>query len=148
LLHLGVGLASIASLIIGNMRSTVLIVEDVDTVASTLEIALSSMRNVDIATAVSGEQAWRLMEDRISPLAAIVTDLQMQGMDGFELIERVRAHPVHRAVPIVVITGSSDPEAPERVRRLGADAFFTKPYSPIQVREKLEQLLKHDIPTP
>jgi PleD family two-component response regulator len=63
-------------------------------------------------------------------------------MDGFELIERVRGHRVHQSVPIMVITGSSDPDAPQRVERLGANAFFMKPYSPLQVREKLEQLLK------
>jgi two-component system chemotaxis response regulator CheY len=129
------------------MRSTVLIVEDVDTVASTLEIALSAMPGIDIATTASAEQAWRLIQTRTSPLAAIVTDLQMRGMDGFELIELIRAHPLQRRVPIVVITGSSDPEAPERVRRLGGNAFFTKPYSPNLVREKLEQLLNHDLPT-
>jgi CheY-like chemotaxis protein len=127
------------------MRSTVLIVEDVDTVASTLEIAFSAVPGVDITTATSGEQAWRLIQARTSPLAAIVTDLEMRGMDGFELIGLVRAHPVHRSVPIVVITGSSDPDAPQRVRELGGNAFFTKPYSPVLVREKLEQLLNHDI---
>jgi len=129
------------------MRSTVLIVEDVDTVASTLEIALSSMPDLDVTTTASGEQAWRLIESRTRPLAAIVTDLEMRGMDGFELIERVRAHPVHGSVPIVVITGSSDPDAPERVRQLGGNAFFVKPYSPGLVRETLEQLLNHDMPT-
>jgi CheY-like chemotaxis protein len=129
------------------MSSTVLIVEDVDTVASTLEIALSVMPEIDVATAASAEQAWGLIQARTSPLAAIVTDLQMRGMDGFELIELIRAHPLHRSVPIMVITGSSDPDAPERVRQLGGNAFFTKPYSPILVREKLEQLLNHDLPT-
>jgi CheY-like chemotaxis protein len=128
------------------MRSTVLIVEDVDTVASTLEIAFSSMPDVDVSTAASGEQAWRLIEARTRPLAAIVTDLEMRGMDGFELIERVRAHPLQGSVPIIVITGSSDPEAPDRVRQLGGNAFFIKPYSPVLVREKLEQLLNHDMP--
>ena len=127
------------------MRSTVLIVEDVDTVASTLEIAFSAMPDVDVATATSGEQAWRFIQARSSPLAAVVTDLEMRGMDGFQLIQLVRAHPVHGSVPIVVITGSSDPDAPRRVRELGGNAFFTKPYSPVLVREKLEQLLNHDI---
>jgi len=129
------------------MRSTVLIVEDVETVASTLEIAFSAMPDVEVATVASVEQAWRLIQARSSPLAAIVTDLEMRGMDGFELIELVRADPMHRSVPIVVITGSSDPDAPERVRRLGGNAFFTKPYSPVVVREKLEQLLNHDLRT-
>ena len=126
------------------MRRTVLIVEDADTCASTLEIALSGMNDVHVMTASSGEEAWRLLADGAQDVAAIVTDLEMRGIDGFELIERVRGHGVHRAVPIIVITGSSDPDAPERVRRMGADGFFLKPYSPTLVREKLEELLKNE----
>jgi len=147
------------------MPRTVLIVEDVETCAAALEMALSGM-DVDLITVASGEQAWRVVEDGLERVGAIITDLEMRGMDGFELIERVRARErVHLpdalpddlpsrlakrgGVPIVVITGSSDPEAPARAERLGANAFFPKPYSPGRVREKLEQLLKnHDSTKP
>lgn len=122
------------------MPRTVLIVEDVEACAATLEIAFSGVQNIEMVTVTGAEDAWRVV-DGSGDLAAIVTDLQMDGTDGFELIERVRAHARHGEVPIVVITGSSDPDAPERVHRLGANAFFSKPYSPALVREKLEQLL-------
>lgn len=127
----------------GVMPRTVLIVEDVEACAATLEIAFSAVEGIEVVTVMGAEEAWRVV-DATGDLGAIVTDLQMGGMDGFELIERVRAHGRHGGVPIVVITGSSDPDAPERVRRLGANAFFTKPYSAALVREKLEQLL-HDL---
>ena len=124
------------------MQRTVLIVEDAETCASTLEIALSAL-DVEIVTARSGEQAWRLLQQDDRRLAAVVTDLQMRGMDGYELIERIRSHAPHRSVPIMVITGTSDPEAQDRVRRLGANAFFSKPYSPVLVRDQMEQWLNH-----
>jgi CheY-like chemotaxis protein len=127
------------------MQRTVLIVEDAEIVAATLEITFSAL-DVNVVTAASGEQAWRLLENGAHDLAAIVTDLEMRGMDGFELIRRVRAHRIHHAVPIMVITGTSDPDAPERAKELGANAFFTKPYSPVVVREKLEQLLNNATP--
>jgi two-component system, chemotaxis family, chemotaxis protein CheY len=126
------------------MPRTVLIVDDVETCAATLEIAFSGVEGIEVITVMGGEAAWRTV-DRTDELAAIVTDLEMQGLDGYELIERVRAHDRHGAVPIVVITGSPDPDAPHRIHRLGANAFFLKPYSPVLVREKLEQLLhQHD----
>jgi CheY-like chemotaxis protein len=125
------------------MPRTVLIVEDVETCASTLEIAFSGIKDIEVVTVVNGEQALRLLRGE-KDVRAIVTDLQMRGMDGFELIEQVRLDRRHASVPIIVITGSSDLDAPARVRRLGANAFFAKPYSPVQVREKLEQLLKND----
>jgi|SRR5437867_3833924 len=120
------------------MARTVLIVEDSDTTADTLEIALQALPDVSIAHAPSGRKAWQLIQgERFS---ALITDLHMPHMDGFELIERVRAARL-AYLPIIVVSGDSDPETPERVRRLGADAYFAKPYSPAAVRDMLERLL-------
>lgn len=129
------------------MARTVLIVEDSDTSADTLEIALLSLPDVSVAHAASGRKAWQLIQNQ--GVAAIVTDLHMPHMDGFELIERVRAAGGAARVPIIVISGDSDPGTPERVRRLGADAYFAKPYSPAAVRETLERLLhENSSPSP
>jgi CheY-like chemotaxis protein len=129
------------------MLRTVLIVEDSDTSADTLEIALLSLPNLSIAHAPTGRKAWQLLQnERVS---AIITDLHMPHMDGFELIERVRAAAGAERVPIIVVSGDSDPATPERVRRLGADAYFAKPYSPAAVREMLERLLhENSSPSP
>ena len=129
------------------MARTVLIVEDSDTSADTLEIALLSLPDVSVAHAATGRKAWQLIQHEA--VAAIVTDLHMPHMDGFELIERVRAAGGAAHVPIIVISGDSDPGTPEKVRRLGADAYFTKPYSPAAVRETLERLLhENSLPSP
>jgi two-component system chemotaxis response regulator CheY len=125
---------------------TVLIVEDAETCASILEIILSSIHDLNVVTVSSGDQAWELLENERESVKAIVTDLHMPGMDGFELMERVRSHQVHHGVPIVVITGCTDVDAPEQARARGANAVFMKPYSPARVREKLEQLLSDEIP--
>ncbi len=50
----------------------------------------------------------------------------MPHMDGFEFIERIRAEPRHRHLPIIVVSGDTDPHTPERLTALGADAFFPK----------------------
>lgn len=116
----------------------VLIVEDSDTSADTLEVALLAVPDLSIAHATTGRKAWQLIQKE--SVSAIITDLHMPHMDGFELIERVRAAGPAR-VPIIVVSGDSDPDTPARVRRLGADAYFAKPYSPAAVREMLERLL-------
>src|SRR5260370_20835887 len=123
------------------MQPAVLIVEDAETCASILEIILSSIDGLRALTATSGEQAWKMLSRTAEDIRAVVTDLQMPGMDGFELIERIRSDARHAGLPIIVITGSTDPKGPERAPALGANAVFTKPYSPARVREKLEQLL-------
>ena len=129
------------------MARTVLIVEDSDTSADTLEIALLSVPDVSITHAATGRKAWQLIQNQ--GVSAIITDLHMPHMDGFELIERVRAAGGAAHLPIIVISGDSDPKTPERVRRLGADAYFAKPYSPAAVRETLERLLhENSSPSP
>jgi CheY-like chemotaxis protein len=123
----------------------VLIVEDAETCASMLEIIFSSISGLKVLTADSAERAWELLESRDQDIRALVTDLHMPGMDGFELIDRVRTNRWHAQMPIVVITGSTDPHVSDRLRRRGVNAVFAKPYSPALVREKLEQLLGNEI---
>jgi DNA-binding response OmpR family regulator len=125
------------------MARTVLIVEDSDTSADTLEIALLLLPDLNVAHARSGRKAWQLLQRE--PVSAIITDLHLPHMDGFELIERVRAAAPIACVPIIVVSGDSDPETPDRVRQLGADAYFAKPYSPAAVRETLERLLHENL---
>jgi DNA-binding response OmpR family regulator len=121
------------------MTRTILIVDDTHMCGDTLALALASMPDFDVRMVTSAQEALRLVY-KIS-LAAVVTDLHMPRIDGYELIQRLRAEPRFAAVPIVVISGDTDLETPGRLRRLGADAFFAKPFSPSAVRQTLEQLL-------
>lgn len=118
----------------------VLIVEDSQGCAETLQIALESIPDIEIRVLQSSKDALRMLRED-SEVAAVVTDLHMPRHDGFDLIRLLRSDPKYSAVPVLLISGDSDPRLPERARQEGADAFFTKPYSPAAVRRKLEQLL-------
>ncbi len=65
----------------------------------------------------------------------------MPRMDGFELIRRIRGNHKLSGTPIIVVSADTDPETPERIAQLGVSAYFPKPFSPAQVRRKVEQLL-------
>ena len=124
------------------MGRTVLVVEDTAHSSSTLEVALLTVPDIDVVVAADGRQALEFLNHpgETGP-RVLVTDLNMPRLDGFELIERVRRDRRYQRLPIVVLSGDTDPRTPERLRRLGADAFFTKPYSPGEVRAKIEELL-------
>jgi two-component system chemotaxis response regulator CheY len=123
------------------MPGTVVIVEDVATCATTLEMAFLAIPGITVVVAPNAPAALRLIENGESAVEAVVTDLNMPRMDGFEFIERIRAAPRFQRLPIIVVSGDTDPATPARLKALGANAFFSKPYSPAQVRLKLEQLL-------
>ena len=120
---------------------TVLIVEDTESCATTLEIALLAIPNINVRVAPTARQALEWLASSGCGVCALVTDLHLPAMDGFQLIERVRADSRNARLPIIVLSGDTDPRTPERIYRLGANAYFVKPYSPAQVRQKVEQLL-------
>ncbi len=121
------------------MIRKILIVEDVDICAATLEIALLRLPDLIVQSATTAEEALQVMLG--GDISALITDIHLPKMDGFELIQRIRSQPRFTRLPIVVISGDSDPSTPGRLLSLGADAYFSKPYSPAEVRQKLEQLI-------
>jgi CheY-like chemotaxis protein len=123
------------------MPRSVLIVEDSENTAATLEIAFMGIPGLSVLTASSAFEALRILNQPGKEVGAIVTDLNMPRMDGFELIRRVRGDRRFCATPIIVVSADADPLTPERVAQLGVSAFFPKPFSPAQVRRKLEQIL-------
>ena len=125
------------------MAKLVLIVEDSETCAETLLIALESIPDVEVRVIHSAAAALAALREGAGDIAAIITDLNLDHFetDGFELIRQLRADPRSAKLPVLLISGDSDPRLPERALAQGADAFFPKPYSPSAVRKKLEQLL-------
>jgi signal transduction histidine kinase len=78
-----------------------------------------------IADASDGQSAWDMLQERTFSLA--VVDLNMPGLNGFELIGHMRASVAHRHTPVVVITSLNDTASIERAFAAGATAFVTKP---------------------
>lgn len=121
------------------MLRKVLIVEDMDICAATLDIALSKLPELIVQSASTAEEALQIILG--GDISALITDIHLPKMDGFELIRTIRSQPRFTHLPILVISGDSDPSTPARLHKLGADAYFPKPYSPAEVRHKLEQLI-------
>jgi CheY-like chemotaxis protein len=138
------------------MSRLVLIVEDSEPCAETLQIALESLPGLETRILHSVRAAIAALRDTGDDVAAIVTDLNVRDgagaapprhngdvvfLNGFDLIRQLRAEPRFARLPILLISGDSDPRLPSLALEQGADAFFAKPYSPSAVRRKLEQLL-------
>lgn len=121
------------------MAKTVLIVEDTELCRDTLEVALMKLPNTRVRSVTTAEEALQYLAG--DEICALITDLHLPLMDGIELIEMVRSIPHRSSIPILVISGDSDPAMPQRVVRLGANAYFSKPFSPAAVRNKLAELI-------
>lgn len=118
---------------------TILVVEDAEDCVATLEVALAALNGYGVAFATTAEEALLALES--GPVAAVITDIHLPSMDGLEMLTQLRGNPRHAGLPVLVTSADPDPDLPRRALRLGADAFFSKPYSPSAIRKKLEELL-------
>lgn len=103
----------------------VLIVDDQPANLLALEAALESLA-IDLVRAMSGPQALAALET--TDFAAVLLDVRMPGMDGFEVAREIRARPRTRFTPILFVTAGDDPdEAMMSAYALGAVDFLAKP---------------------
>ena len=114
-----------------------LIVED-DTDQRALFSLMLRRRGWTTVEAATGERAQALL-DHIRP-DVIVLDVMLPDRDGIKLCRDWRARPDLPSIPILVLTALSDPIIRTRALAAGADAFATKPISPAQLNEQLQQL--------
>ena len=87
----------------------------------------------------SGEDALDKLAGGVEPtLIAILSDINMPGMDGLDLLAEVKRH--HPELPVMMVTAYGDDERRRRAKELGAAAFLSKPVDFNQLRMRLRQL--------
>lgn len=133
---------------------TVLYVEDTEADAFFVEHAFRQAGlRTPLKVLASGQEAVEYLEgagrygDRESfPLpAAVVLDLNLPGLSGFQLIEWVRSRPEFRSLPLLVFTASSFDADRERCRGLGADGYLVKPNDMTELPELLGELKRRSL---
>jgi len=89
----------------------------------------------------SGEEALNCLHERGSEIVLILSDINMPGMSGLELLRRIRTE--HPAAPpvIMMITAYGDAQNHDQAMHLGANDFLTKPLDFNTLRQKLEETL-------
>lgn len=75
---------------------------------------------------------------------AILMDLSLPGIDGWEATRRIKADPATRHIPIVAMTGHAPGHATDRARQAGCDRLLIKPALPDKVMAEVRQLLGRD----
>lgn len=100
--------------------------------------ALVKARGYEVEPVASGAKAIDVA--LTNPPDVVLLDLMMPGQyDGFAVCQRLRAEPLTRKVPIVIISALDDEQSRQRATEAGATAFFTKPFSPIALLKELER---------
>jgi sigma-B regulation protein RsbU (phosphoserine phosphatase) len=102
----------------------ILVIEDDLTFLELLRVHLSGAGH-SVETAEDAALGLRAIV--LSPPELVLLDLNVPYLHGFELLEALRSDPLTKNIPVVIITGRDDAETYDQARRIGADAYLTKP---------------------
>ncbi len=122
----------------GRMKSSILVIEDSASVRRLIEVCLRPL-GVEIRSVEDGLLGLEAAKAEIPQ--AIVLDIGLPGMDGWEVLARLRADEATKRVRVLVLTAHAQPEMADRAAAKGADSFMTKPFRPEELRESVQELL-------
>lgn len=118
--------------------SRILVADDEAAIRKVVRDALEKAGN-DVETAIDGEEASRIFEDRGVELDLVVTDLNMPKIDGLELVRRIRRT---SSVPVLVLTVRQEEREKVRLLDAGADDYVTKPFGVAELVARARALLR------
>jgi two-component system, chemotaxis family, chemotaxis protein CheY len=104
----------------------VLVVDDSNSIRGQVSAALEQADFEVLGAADGVEALTRLSEHR--DLDLIVLDVNLPGMSGLEILERLMADPATWKLPVLILTTGSDRELLERARKAGAKGWLVKPF--------------------
>jgi two-component system chemotaxis response regulator CheY len=124
------------------MEPTILIVEDSPSVRRLVEICLRSLP-IRILQAEDGLEALEVAFAELPD--AIVLDIGLPHLDGWEVLSRIRTTPATTTTPVLVLTAHAQPEVEAQAEAGGANGFMTKPFGPEDLRIAVKDLLRGKI---
>jgi signal transduction histidine kinase/HPt (histidine-containing phosphotransfer) domain-containing protein len=119
-------------------RPSILVVDDD---RWTLEIMVTTFRDdYHVSLAESGETALELAMARMPD--AILLDLNLPDIDGFEILKRLQQEPATHSIPVILLTSAHDIESETRGLALGAVDYVTKPMNPKSVQARVSSQIR------
>ena len=122
----------------GNKQVEILIVEDSPTQAERLKYILE-MAGYQVSFARNGKEALSLLNVRRP--TAVISDIVMPEMDGYQLCRQIKADKDLRSVPVILLTALVDPSDVVKALECGADNFLSKPYQEKYLLSRLQYFL-------
>jgi two-component system chemotaxis response regulator CheY len=119
--------------------SSVFLVDDSATVLMSMETILQKA-GYSVAKATSGEDAVAQLEKGLKP-KLIITDIHMPGMNGIDLIRKVRTMNGFQFIPILVVTTESQQAKRDEARAAKATGWLVKPVQPDDLVKVVKQIV-------
>lgn len=120
------------------MSKRILVVEDQEDNRKIVR-DLVTASGYELVEATTGEEGLELAESERPDL--ILMDIQLPGLDGYEVTRRIKANPGLRHIPIIVVTSYALSGDDKKAFAAGCDGYVTKPFSPRLLLAKIREYL-------
>ncbi|MDD5438441.1 MAG: response regulator [Patescibacteria group bacterium] len=123
-------------------RTVILQIEDDAFLAQIYSKKLESL-GFEVLVAGSGEDGLRIVSKETP--ACILLDILLPGMDGYEVLEKLKSDPSTSEIPVIVVSTMGQREDIEKAKSLGAAGYMIKAHvSPQDIANKVNEILKLD----
>jgi DNA-binding response OmpR family regulator len=119
-------------------KRKILVVDDDPTMVKLINVNLK-LNNYSVVEATSGEQALDVLESDVLDL--VVLDIMMPGVDGWEVLKRIRGNTETQEMPVILVTAKTQDSDVIRGWELGADEYVIKPFNPLLLVEVIKMVL-------
>lgn len=120
-------------------HGSILVVDDNRMNRMKLSISLEQQGHA-VELAEDGSQAMELLKQRSFDL--VLLDIIMPGIDGYEVLERIKGNPKMRDIPVIVISALDEIDSAVRCIEMGAEDYLPKPFNPVLLRARLNASLQ------
>ena len=116
-------------------KQTILVVDDTP---ENIDVLAGILKEVyKLKFAINGEKALSIARAK-QPLDLILLDIEMPGMDGYEVCRQLKQDESTKKIPVIFVTAKSEAEAEEKGFKIGGVDYITKPVNPSIVRERVK----------
>lgn len=119
-------------------KRKILVVDDDPTMVKLINVNLK-LNNYSVIEATSGEQALDVLSEE--SLDLVVLDIMMPGVDGWEVLRRIRGSSETQEMPVILVTAKTQDSDVIRGWELGADEYVIKPFNPLLLVEVIKMVL-------
>jgi len=121
-------------------RNTILIVDDEPDIVNLTEKFLK-LGDFETITSNNAKEAMKMVEENYDKIALILLDIMMPGRSGYSVLEEIKNSDRYKDILVVLFTVKSFNEDVQKGKKLGADAYITKPFSGKELLKRIQDIL-------
>lgn len=125
-----------------DLKTKVLIVDDMMTMRKLVSKVCKEIGFTDLSEAADGALAWKALQDANGAIGLVISDWNMPNCSGLDLLKRVRGDATYAKLPFVMVTAEAEQHQIVEAVKAGVSNYVVKPFTSDILKEKLEAVHK------